>query len=267
MQNNRKTFVAAAATGIGMLFLLVLPSFGEASDYRVGADDLLKISVFLHPELSVDSRVSKSGKITFPLLGEIDATGLSTADLEQVLTQRLQEGGYVRGPHVSVLVTEYESQLIAVMGQVTKPGQYALTNSSKVLDLLAKAGGVINETAGNEATLVRHDGSKMSIDLHALFEGDPAQNPAVVGGDTIYVPRTPVFYVYGEVQKPGVYRLERNMTVTQAISAGGGLTPKGSQYRLSVKRRDPSGNMRDVSVKGQDFLQPDDVLSVKESWF
>jgi polysaccharide export outer membrane protein len=115
--------------------------------------------------------------------------------------------------------------------------------------------------------LIRRNGTKISIDLHTLFDGDPAQNPIVVGGDTIFVSRAPVFYVYGQVQKPGVYKLERNMSVAQAISAGGGLTIKGSEHRLSVKRRDAHGDVKEVSVKLRDLLKPDDVLNVKESWF
>jgi polysaccharide biosynthesis/export protein len=89
----------------------------------------------------------------------------------------------------------------------------------------------------------------------------------VAAGDTIYVPKAPVFYIYGQVQRAGVYRLERNMTVMQAISAGGGLTPRGSEHWLKVRRRDSTGTVRNVSVKSRDLLQPDDVLTVPEGWF
>jgi polysaccharide export outer membrane protein len=142
-----------------------------------------------------------------------------------------------------------------------------LTVSQHALDALAQAGGVINIIAADDATLIRKDGAKVPIDLIAMFSGDPTQNPAVAAGDTVYVPRAPQFYVYGQVQRPGVYRLERRMTVSQAISAGGGLTPKGSERWLVVKRRDAAGKERKVSVSSSDFLQPDDVLLVKESLF
>src|ERR1700761_9125085 len=150
----------------GVLFpLLALalgrPVLADNGDYKVGSDDLLKINVFDHPELSVDARISKSGNITFPLLGEIRAAGLSTRQLEQLLIQRLNEGGYVHHAQTSVLITDYQSQKIAVMGQVAKPGQYALTTSSHALDLLALAGGPVTGVAADEATLVRHDGSKI----------------------------------------------------------------------------------------------------------
>jgi polysaccharide export outer membrane protein len=249
--------------------------FADTSDYTVGSDDQIAVTVFNHPELSVTARISKSGNITFPLLGVIPVAGSTTRGLEELLTRRLGEGGFVRQPQVSVAVSDYESQKVAVMGQVTKPGQYALTTSNKVLDLLAQAGGLVSGTtgglatslAGDEATLIRRDGTKIPIDLHALFEGDPRQNPAVFGGDTIFIPRAPLFYVYGQVQKPGSYKLERNMTVTQAISTGGGLTPKGSEHWMVVKRRDANGKIRELSVKGRDLLAPDDVLTIKESWF
>jgi polysaccharide export outer membrane protein len=159
------------------------------------------------------------------------------------------------------------------MGQVVKPGQYALQKSYKVLDVLAQAGGVINpvavgeQVAGDQATLIRRDGTKIQISLKKLFEGDTTQNPAVVSGDSIYVPRAPQFYIYGEVQRPGVYRLESRMTLSQAISEGGGLTPKGSEHRVSVKRVDAQGKERRFSLKSGDFVQADDVISIKQGWF
>jgi len=239
----------------------------DSGDYRIGEEDLIRINVFDHPELSVDARVSKSGNITFPLLGQLKVAGLTTREMEQQLVTELEAGAYVRNPQVSVLITEYQSQKVAVMGQVAKPGQYSLAKENKVLDLLAQAGGVLNELAADQASLLRHDGTKQAIDLHALFEGDPSQNPTVAAGDTIYVPKAPVFYIYGQVQRAGVYRLERNMTVYQAISAGGGLTARGSEHFLKVKRKDKSGVVRNISVKTRDVLQPDDVLTVPEGWF
>jgi len=239
----------------------------DSGDYRIGEEDLIKINVFDHPELSVDARVSKSGYITYPLLGQLQVAGLSTREMELQLVTKLEAGAYVRNPQVSVLITEYQSQKVAVMGQVAKPGQYSLAKENKVLDLLAQAGGVLSEMAADQVSLLRHDGTKQAIDLHALFDGDPTQNPPVAAGDTIYVPKAPVFYIYGQVQRAGVYRLERNMTVYQAISAGGGLTARGSEHFLKVKRKDKSGVVRSISVKTRDLLQPEDVLTVPEGWF
>jgi polysaccharide export outer membrane protein len=243
------------------------PSLAALSDYRVGAGDLLRIAVFDHPELGADLRVSQSGNLTFPLIGQVQVAGLSTHDIESMLTRALAGGGFVRQPQVSVLVVDFQSQKISVMGQVAKPGQYAMTASQHALDALAQAGGVVNVIAADDATLLRHDGTKIPIDLIAMFGGDLAQNPSVAAGDTIYVPRAPQFYIYGQVQHPGIYRLERRMTVSQAISAGGGLTPRGSERWAVVKRRDATGKERKVSVSGSDMVQPDDVLLIRESLF
>ena len=237
------------------------------SDYRLGAGDLLRVSVFGSPELSGEVRVTESGNITYPLIGQVPVAGKSPAQVEALLVSAFTEGGYLKQPQVSVLVMEYRSQKVSVMGHVTKPGQYSLQQSSRVLDVLAEAGGPLREEAADSATLMRKDGSKASIDLVALFQGDPAQNHAVGGGDTVYVPRAPQFYVYGEVQRPGMYKLERGMTVSRAITAGGGLTTRGSERRVVIKRKDKNGKEEHYSAKGSDVLQADDVLMVKEGLF
>lgn len=236
-------------------------------DYRIGAGDLLRIAVFGSPEMSGDLRVSQTGAISVPLIGSVAVTGLSAAEAETLLAKRFVDGGFLRHPQVSVLVVEYQSQKVSVMGFVTRPGQYPLRASAHVLDALADAGGIVPQSAGDEASLVRADGSKAAIDLDALFRGDPAQNLAVAGGDRIYVPRAEQFYVYGQVQKPGVYKLERNMTLSRAISTAGGLTSRGTERRAIVKRRDAQGKEQEYSIRDTDVLQADDILYIKESLF
>jgi polysaccharide export outer membrane protein len=237
------------------------------SDYHVGPGDLVRISVFGSPELALDARVSESGNITYPLIGQVPVAGLSAGQIEQALAQRLVSGQFLRSPQVSALVIEYQSQKISVLGQVTKPGQYPLTASTHVMDLLAQAGGPVQPVAADEATLVRKDGTKVPVDLTRLFQGDPSQNFTVAGGDTIFVPKAAQFYIYGEVQKPGMYRIEKDMTISRAISSGGGLTPRGSERHTVVKRRDANGKEKQMSVKSSDPVQPDDVILVNESWF
>jgi polysaccharide export outer membrane protein len=236
-------------------------------DYRIGAGDLLKISVFGSPELSTDARVAQSGTITCPLIGSVNVAGLSSADVERTLAQKFIDGSFLKQPQVSVLIVEYMSQKVSVLGHVSKPGQYALRARSNVLDVLAEAGGVIAQTASDYATLMRSDGTKLDLNLDALFRGDPTQNVQVAGGDRLYIPRAEYFYIYGQVQKPGQYRLERNMTLSRAISAGGGLTSRGTERRAVVKRRDAQGKEQEYSVRPSDVLKADDVLYIKESWF
>jgi polysaccharide export outer membrane protein len=250
-----------------MTGLLWTQTGAASEDYRLGAGDLLKIVVFDHDELNLDARVSQTGNITFALVGQVPVGGLSTREAELLLAKRLAEGGFVSQPQVSILVSDYESQKVSVMGQVTKAGQYPLDSSKSILDALALAGGLLSDTAGDDATLVRADGTHVAIDLPRLFDGDPAMNLPVHDGDTVFVQRAAQFYVYGEVQHPGQYRLPRNTTISQAISIGGGLTPRGTQRGAIVKRLDADGKEHKLPVADQDLLQPNDVLLIKPSWF
>ena len=261
--DSMRSYILAFAISL----LLLTQASAKPEDYRLGAGDLLKIAVFDHDELGIDVRVSQSGNITFPLIGQVVVAGLSTREAELLLAARLTEGGFLKQPQVSVLVSEYQSQKISVMGQVARPGQYPLDASKKVLDALALAGGVLNDTAADDATLVRADGSRVIIDLQTLFDGDPAVNPVVQDGDTVFVAHAPQFYIYGEVQHPGQYRLARSTSISQAISIGGGLTPRGTQRGAIVKRMDATGKERKISLRDEDVLQPNDVLLIKASLF
>ena len=247
----------------------------EPNDYAIGPGDLLQITVSGYPELATSERVSERGTISFPYLEPLMISTLSSRGVETLIQDKLTQGAIIKNPQVSVLIVEYQSQLVAVLGQVNKPGQYPLITARRVIDLLAQAGGpIVNESgspgagiAGDEATLTRRDGNVIKIDLGALFAGDSRQNVFVAAGDTIFVPRAPQIYVYGEVQKAGIYQLQRHMTVAQAISAGGGLTSRGSDRRIVLKRRNDLGQEHEISTKTSDLLQPDDVVVVKQSLF
>ena len=265
MRGGRYARALAIAAAVAMIWLTQAAL--KTEDYRLGPGDLIKFAVFDHDELSVDSRISQTGNITFPLVGVIPISGLTTREAELLLTRHLTEGGFVKQPEVSVIVEEYQSQKVSVMGQVAKPGQYPLDAAKTVLDLLAMAGGVLNDTAAEEATLMRADGKRVDIDLQKLFDGDLAVNYGVQGGDTIFIAHAPQFYIYGQVQHPGQYRLLRYTTISQAISIGGGLMPRGTQRGAVLKRVDSSGKEREYSVKTNDVLQPNDVLFIKASIF
>lgn len=133
------------------------------------------------------------------------------------------------------------------------------------------AGGVAPE-GGDKAVLVRSSANgakrnRIEIDLYGLFEGDVSKDMEVKAGDIIYVPRAEVFYVYGEVQRPGMFPLQRNMNVAQAISISGGLTPRGTDRWVKVKRRNSQGEIQTETVELGDMVRPDDVIYVRESWF
>jgi polysaccharide export outer membrane protein len=143
--------------------------------------------------------------------------------------------------------------------------------NSRLLDFVAAAGGV-SGTGSDSVTVVQvRDGKtiKTDVDLDRMFrQGDAiATNMELQPGDTIFVHRAPVVYVYGEVQKAGAYRLEPHMTVMQAIAMGGGLTVRGTERGVRIHRRDANGNVKKMEVALTDQVQTDDVVFVRESLF
>jgi len=241
-----------------------------AAEVLLGPGDVVKLSVYGSPDLSLETRVSESGNITFPLLGQVAVGGLSVAAAEKKIGDLLEKGGYLKKAQVNMLVTTLASQQVSVLGYVNRPGRYAIDGRRKVLDLLAMAGGIHGD-GGDMINLVRtRDGqtTRETIDVVDMVrKGELNKDYEVAGGDIIYVERAPRAYVTGEVQRPGPFRLERGMTVQQAISAGGGLNMRGSNNGTRITRRDASGNPVTINVKASDPVQVDDVIIVKESWF
>ena len=241
-----------------------------ADDVVLGAGDLLKISVYANPDLSLDTKVSEAGKITFPLIGEVAVDGLSTSQAEQKIADMLKAGGFVKKAQVNIIVTTLVSQQVSILGQVNRPGRYPIEGKRSITDMIALAGGISLE-GGETVTVVRsHDGksAKRVIDIIEMVRtGNPAENYDLESNDLVYVERYPRFYIYGEVQRPGVYRLEKSMTLVQALSSGGGVTLRGTERNIRVKRRDANGVLQVLTARHDDLIQPDDVIYVQESIF
>ena len=254
---------------LGVAHSSVINAQVVATDYTLGVGDIVKISVYEQPDLATTAQISVSGQVVMPLAGSISIKGLTTAQAEQSIATRLRMGGFVKQPQVSVTVQEYRSQQVAVLGYVRKPDKYPVEAMSTVLEVLARAGGVA-EDAGDVVTIVREATGKKSIfkvNLASFFSGDMSQNIGIVSGDLILVPRMNLYYIYGEVGKPGAYRLERDMTVVQALSVGGGLSDRGTQNGIRIKRQAQSGAVEEIQVGLNDLLQPNDVVYVRESLF
>ncbi|WP_413459974.1 polysaccharide export protein EpsE [Herbaspirillum huttiense] len=244
--------------------------FAQADDILLGAGDVVRIKVYGSDDLSLETRISEAGIVSYPLIGEVKVGGLSTAQAETKIAGLLKKGGFLVNPQVNILVTVPQSQMVSVLGQVNKPGRYPLDGKRNVADVVALAGGV-SPDGGDALTIVRNDGktvTKQLVDIYAItHSGDTTALPEVMGNDVVYVERSLRFYIYGEVQRPGMYKLERGTTLLQALSVGGGLTQRGTERGLLVKRRDPDGNLQEITLKKDDLLQADDVVYVKESWF
>jgi polysaccharide biosynthesis/export protein len=252
------------------LLVLSAPASAQTGD-AIGEGDTVRVTVFQNPDLSVEGRVGTDGAIPYPLLGQVKIGGLSTAAAGGRIADQLKRGGYLKNPQVTVAVTAMRSRQVSVLGHVARPGRYALDDaSSRLTDVLALAGGIAPTGDEIVQVMVNRGGkiAKMAVDVPVMFKsGDLSKNIEVRSGDTIFVSRAPVFYIYGEVTHAGAYRLEQNMSVMQALSVGGGLSPRGTDRGLKVNRLMPDGSVRTIDAKLTDLVQADDVIYVKESIF
>ncbi|WP_114971764.1 polysaccharide export protein EpsE [Rhodoferax ferrireducens] len=240
-------------------------------DYPLGVGDAIRIQVFQNPDLTIETRVSENGSITYPLIGAVEIGGLSIAAAEKKIADALQKGGFIQKPQVNIALTQIRGNQVAVLGQVLRPGRFPLESAStRLSDMLANAGGAT--PTGDDIAIVTglRDGQpfRKQINIASIFLGEKLQDDIVLqAGDSIYVHRAPVFYIYGEAQRPGSFRVERNMTVMQALALGGGPTTRGSEKRLRLHRKATDGSIQQVEPKLTDPVLPNDVIYVKESIF
>jgi polysaccharide export outer membrane protein len=241
-----------------------------AAEYRLGAGDVIRISVYQVPDLTLEARLSEAGVISYPLLGSVRLGGLSVAEAEKSLADGLRQGDFVKQPQVSILVVQVRGNQASVLGQVNRPGRYPLeTAGMRLTELLATAGGVAPGGADTVTLVGTRGGQPMrqTVDLPALFRSGQGADPLIQDGDAVYVERAPLVYIYGEVQRPGALRLERGMTLLQALAAGGGLTQRGTEKGIRVHRKNAQGEVQVLTPAMDDSVQEGDVVFVRESLF
>ena len=240
-------------------------------DYPLGAGDAIRVQVFQNPDLTIETRVSENGSITYPLIGAVDLGGSSIAGAEKKIADALEKGGFLKQPQVNITLLQVRGNQVSVLGQVNRPGRFPLeTANTRLSDMLANAGGAT--PGGDDVAIVTgvRNGAPMrkEIDIPAIFLANkPADDIILQGGDTIYVQRAQVFYIYGEAQRPGSYRIERDMTIMQALAQGGGPTLRGSESRLRLHRKAANGSIEQLAPKLTDPVLPNDVIYVNESIF
>jgi polysaccharide export outer membrane protein len=331
-----------------MFLLTLLFSLSALADYTLDTGDFVRVTVYGDAELTREVRIAENGILTFPLIGEVRVGGLNTVEAEKKIAEQLQRGGFISSPQVSVVVLQFLSKTVSVLGGVLKPGRYPVTRLSDVKDMIAEAGGItpegseivtlvrgnktieldlhdvinrninnedttvtggetiyvssrdvavvgqllrpakygiqggmrkitdfislaggVNENAGEilfYTTSVSGKPSTEQINIDELFKApNSSQNKQVYPGDVLYVPKAPQVYVYGEVQRPGMYKIDKNMTVMQAIAKAGGLTIRGTQRSVKLHRKDEQNKVVKQSPNLTNVLQDEDVLYIEES--
>jgi len=259
---------------------LVPVASAAQTSYMIGPRDVLAITVWDQADLTGKFAVETDGTISFPLIGRVKVAGLSLRELEVELAKRLGDG-YIKNPQVGIVVEQYRSQRIFIVGEVRSPGTYPLTGGMTLIEALAGAGSVTTSASG-EVLIVRpplgrpitgpllpnqEERSEMiRVDVDEIQKGKMSRNVALRDGDTIFVPRAEMIYVYGQVKTPGAYGIQKGTTVMQALALAGGLTERGSTRKMKVVRT-VDGKKKETSVKMSDVVQPGDTLIVGERFF
>lgn len=251
--------------------------------YKIGQGDVLIIRVFGHEELSRETPVTSSGTIRMPFFGEVQASCLTEAELSVEIAEKLRK--YLKDPQVDVVVKEYRSQPVSVIGAVAQPGRFQLQRRIRLLELLTYAGGpsinagstvfVIhnNELSSCEkpvaeetlaaSTATEADAVLSSFKLKELLTGAPSANLYVKPGDIISIPEADQVFVTGGVVRPGAVPLRGAMTVFSAISMAGGFSQEASKKNVQIIRQDPNTGTRHetvINVEDIERRKAEDVL-------
>lgn len=292
IRNNIINFTIAAVFAACMpLLASAQMRIGATQDdtdalYRIGAGDVLEVRVFNRPQLSREAvRVNNGGIISLPMIDEeIQAGCRSESELASEIAQRYLK--LLRQPRVEVFVKEFNSNPVAVIGAVDKPGQFQLRRRVRLLELISLAGGP-TERAGDRV-LVSHgptgascletsqvEDGFASYNLNSMLKGETATNPYALPGDIISIPEAQQAFVVGNVFKPGSVPLKEALTVSQALAMAGGTLPDTRKDRVRILRQSPNTETRTELVvdlnaisqlKANDVqLQPNDIVEVPTS--
>lgn len=209
---------------------------------KLAPGDLIEVSVFGVPDLSTKARVSNSGDIYLPLIDYVHVANLTANEAQELIERRLDAGGFVRNPHVSLFVDESASQAVSVLGEVAKPGPYPAVGDRRLFDLISAAGG-LTDKAGRNVTIVHRDNDqKVVVRLASNLAEDTEHNVDIRPGDTIIVSRAGIVYVVGDVGHPSGFAIEDDtLTVLKALALAGGQTRTSSLNGTKILRQTPNG--------------------------
>jgi polysaccharide export outer membrane protein len=237
----------------------------------LGQGDLLEVNVYNVPELSTKARVGNSGDVYLPLIDYVHVGDLTVEEAQALIEKRLDDGGFVRGAHVTIFLDESASQGVTVLGEVTKPGIYPALGDRKLYDLISAAGG-FTASAGRKISIIRlHSASPITVSLPRNLADDLQDNIDILPGDTITIPRAPIIYVVGDVGRPAGLLVDNgSLTVLQALALTGGTNHTAKMSGVRILRKGPTGMTETrlplkkmLEAKAPDInLQPDDILFV-----
>jgi polysaccharide export outer membrane protein len=251
---------------------------GTGQDYRIGPGDILRVTVYGHDDLTQTVVVQPNGSFVFPLIGPVAAAPATPAEVEGKVTKLLAKG-LIRDPKVTVVVQEYRSKVVFVVGEVTRPGSYPLAGRTNVVEILARAG-PLSPNAGSDVIVVRprarvdrpvlpdaaQQAEVLRVDMRAVRAGRLDQNLLLQPNDTVFVPEATRFFVSGEVRNPGAFPFNAGLTVRQAVSLAGGFTEDASTKSPRVVRQ-VLGKAKELKVKLDDPIQPGDTVVIKARLF
>ena len=286
---------------LGLFFLLVISSGicrAQNGGYHIGPRDILELAIHAGGELQnqVNLTVSEKGMINVPYVGTTMADGLTISELETIITEQLAKDYFVN-PEVNINIREYHSLQYFISGAVKSPGLYVMTTQTTLMELIAKAGGVLTER-GHIAYILRASARQIADGVDAeellahkepitvslqelLDEGNMTQNLTLESGDVVYIPLEKKLsisgtkvWVEGEVKQPGVFDYQPGMTALSACIIAGGFDKFAAPNRAMIIRRENSKrvvikiNLDDVK-KGKipDVeLKPGDRIHIPETW-
>ena len=255
---------------LAVLAIVVIgASHANAAGRQLAAGDVLQVTVVNQTDLNTTSRIEPDGTVALPYVGRVKAAGMSQDQLTARIVAALKKADVVKDPQVLVEVTTFGTQ-VSVLGAVGQPGTFTLDRPTTLVQVLSRAGG-LREDSGASEVVLRRRGPKGF--LVSRFNAKDIESGAISGSvilqnnDEIYVEQGAVYYLYGYVNKPGEFPMGHAFSIQQAIAAGGGISPLGSDWRIEVKRRLPNGTISSAPASLDDIVQPNDTIIVNERIF
>jgi polysaccharide export outer membrane protein len=233
-----------------------IPRIPASSSTRLGAGDLIELSVYGVPDLNTKARIGNGGDVYLPLIDYVHVADLTVDEAQELIQKRLEDGGFVRNPHVSIFVNEAASQAVNMMGEVNRPGAYPVVGDRHLFDLISAAGG-LTERAGRNVTIIHRQNSDQKVELHlpSSLADDTQNNVEITPGDTVIVSRAGIIYVVGDVAHPSGFMIEdSSLTVLKALALAGGGTRTSSLNGSKILRQTPNG-VQQIPVRLKKVLQ------------